>query len=323
MRKNYKLLPAEAKDARAALEILSGSGLSLTDAAGLAVGRAAGTQRTTLDDAADAFIRKCIERKLRPTSVHFYETKLSVFNDYHPNACLDDFKRAELKKWIEAQGPSQSNIDGYFRAIRAMFRWAMQQDPPLCIQDPTVGMKMEKNLKEREVAIFAPQEAQAIMSAAGAYQAAAALMLFAGVRPAEINHDGKPSLLWRHVDFKARSVRIPATIAKTRVARLLEDLPDNLWQWLESLRGADNEPICERYLAGLPRAMVRDAEGLDRWVHDGCRHSFATYHISYYGNTEKTSLIMGHQGRASLLHTAYRGLCREDEAEAFFSIVPD
>jgi integrase len=322
MRKNYSLLPSERADARAALEMLSGSGLSLTEAASLAIGRAASAQRTSLEAAFEAFLRNCIKRNLRPTSVNFYESKLATLCAAFPNAFLDDFKRPELRTWIEGQGAAQSTTEGYLRAVRALFRWARRQDPPLCIEDPTLGLTLDVIMDERLVEIFKPKEAKAILSVAGTYKAAAVLMLFAGVRPGEINSSTKPSLLWRHIDFKARSILIPAHIAKTRVARLLEKLPDNLWLWLKLLRGAPDDPICERQLVGMSRAILRDAKGLHRWVHDGCRHSFATYHVSHFESTEKTSLILGHEGRVSLLHKNYRGLCSTAEAKAFFGIVP-
>lgn len=322
MRKNFSLSPDERADARRALQLLEGSGLSLVAAAALAVGRASASERTLLEVAFNAFLRDCMRRNLRRRSVDFYESKLSLFCAAHPGAALDDFNRPDLRAWIEAQGPSAATAEGYLRAIRALFRWARRADPPLCIVDPSEGLQLSVIKDARVVEFFTPVEAGLIMRHAGAYQAAAALMLFAGVRPSEIHAREKASLLWGHVDFKARSVRIPAEIAKTRTARLIEGLPTNLWLWLKPLRGAPDEPICDRQTRFMSRAVLRDAVGLDHWVQDGCRHSFATYHVLHGKSVEKTSRIMGHEGKVSLLHQKYKGLASHAAAKAFFAIVP-
>lgn len=321
MRKNAAFTPEERADAREAFKILDGSGLSLADAARIAVGRSSEITRTTLDDAVNGFIRASIARNLRRRSVDFYEDKLFRFSGSFPETTLDDFNRPKLREWISAQGTAMSTAQGYLRAIRALFRWARRQDPPLCLADPTEGLALEAMIEERSVGIFTPEQTETIMEQAGPYEAAAALMLFAGIRPSEINAREKQALLWKHIDFEKKAIRIPSEIAKTRTARILEDLPANLWSWLKRSKGKPEAPICTRQTRFLSRHIQAAVNGF-KWPQDGCRHSFATYHIAEFGSTDKTSLILGHEGRTSLLHQRYRGLCTKKEAGAFFAILP-
>jgi integrase len=322
VRANFKLDAAGRADAREAMRILEGSGLSLAEAARIATGRSAAVMRTALDVAVDAFLAGCLERNLRGRSVDFYEFNLRAFSEAHAGACLDDFARPDLAAWLLAQkrGPSLATPKAFLRAIRALFRWARRQDPPLCMADPTEGLLVQERREAREVGVFSPVEAGLILGAAGSATAAAALMLFAGVRPSEINARDKPPLLWRCVDFEGRVIRIPAEIAKTRVTRILEDLPDNLWAWLLRCRGEPEERVCNGQALLVGR---RGRAAVGRWPQDGCRHSFATYHVARFGSADRTSLILGHEGRVSLLHQRYRGLCTQAEARAFFELVPE
>ncbi|WPJ95640.1 hypothetical protein SH580_19670 [Coraliomargarita algicola] len=330
-RKNFNLDAAMRADAREALSILSDAGFEadapLTAAARLAVGKAAGVERTSLEAAVGLFLKDCLRRKLRARTVDFYESKLTLFmGDSKGERALDDFTRPELRAWLLAEPGARSTVEGYLRAIRALFRWARRQEPPLCVSDPTEGLSLEMAIEEHQVGILPVESAALVMELTrdSSYGAAAALMLFAGVRPSEINSREKPALLWGAIDFKARTVRIDAAIAKTRRARVLEGLPANLWAWLRLYRGKAEEPVCRVQTRFLSRFVCSRKEWAgEAWPQDVCRHSFATYHISRFGSLDKTSLIMGHEGKPRLLHQKYRGLCSLGDARRFFEIMPD
>lgn len=327
MRKNFALSPEERADARTALQVLRSAGWQganiLTDAARIASGRAGASKSCEVGDAVESFVRDCLRRGLRRRSVEFYESKLSFFAGGFEGRDLDGFTRAELRDWLEAMPVAETTREGHLRAVRALFRWAERQEPALCRMDPTRGLTLRVEREAREVAILSPDEAAWVMDHAGGYRAALALMLFAGVRPSEINAREKPPLLWRHLDFEAETIRIEAATAKTRTARVLEGLPQNLWAWLRLDRGEPGAPVCglqtrfiSRYLSG------REGCPVAKWKQDVCRHSFATYHVAAFSDVERTSLILGHEGRARLLHQRYRGVATKAEAEAFFGISP-
>jgi len=328
---NFSLDAAQRADAREAIRILQAAGWSvenpLSVAAQIAVGRGAVHERTLLMVAADRFLKDCLRRKLRKRSVDFYESKLNPFLLDHSDAYLDDFDRPAVRAWLMGLGVSDATRAGYLRALGAFWGFCMAQDPPLCRANPTDGLKLAVVMVEREVALFSVGEVERILANAGDYTAAVVLMLFAGVRPGEIRMREKLPMVWGDIDFKARSIRIGGATAKTRVARVLEGLPPVLWEWLRALRVEDKaKPICKYQLKYLPRYLrgVWEANkwGELRWPQDACRHSFATYHIAAFKSVEKTSLILGHEGKARLLHQRYRGLATSDQARKFFEIKP-
>ena len=185
-------------------------------------------------------------------------------------------------------------------------------------------MSEHRTRRDREVGILRPEEAHQALLAAGPARAALALLLFAGIRPGELGGDGKPPLLWSAVDPEAKIIRIPAANAKTRRARILEDLPPSLWRFLV--------PPTDRHLPvspSRPLQIIRRAQialgyttprghRLKPWPHDGTRHSFATYHLARYADPGKTSLLLGHEGNPSLLYRHYRGLATRAEALEYF-----
>jgi site-specific recombinase XerD len=318
MRKDRGLSAEERMQAREALGILEGSGISLVEAARRCMSGAGRAVRTRLDDGIDLFLRDCLRRNLRESTFGFYEDKLRTFERSFENRDLDSFTRAEIRQWLDGLNVGPETREGYRRAIRVFWRWARKQEPPLCALDVTEGLALPTPKRERSIGILTPDEAAAVMEAAGPYTATLALMLFAGVRPSEIKARGKPAMVWRQIDFDASTVRIEAGQSKTRQARVMDGLPDNLWAWLKAAK-AEGE-ICP----GFPRQAVRIArDAIGRaWPQDACRHSFATYHVALAGNVERTALILGHEGALGMLHRHYRGVATKAEAVAFFGVRP-
>jgi integrase len=58
-----------------------------------------------------------------------------------------------------------------------------------------------------------------------------------------------------------------------------------------------------------------------KWVKNGLRHSYATYHVAAYENPVKTSYELGHAS-ADLLFRHYRGLADKDMAQTFWNLRP-
>lgn len=317
MRKDSSELPTTRMDAREARKILEGTGLSLTDAAKIATQRSAAVQVTSIEQGKDGFLRSCLQRNLRPSSFKFYDVRLLVFSDAFPDHTLDNLSRPDLRRWLMDLPVRASTRAGYFRAVRSLYNWANQQDPPLCMNNPTDGLKLEEPLAENQIDILNTEEASKIMEAAGPFSAMLALMLFAGVRPEEIHAEHKPPLAWGQIDLSNRIIRINAQQSKTRKARPLEELPDNLWKWLKG--GVKDEPVAP----GRSRqAVTRAKNAIGRWSPDICRHSFISYHLALTGDIGKTMLIAGHQGSPNMIYQHYRGVALKSDAVKYFSIRP-
>ena len=64
------------------------------------------------------------------------------------------------------------------------------------------------------------------------------------------------------------------------------------------------------------------AVGLEKWLPDVARHTYATMAFAMWENQDKLQAQMGHAGKAYVLTNHYKGLATKAEAEAFWNIEP-
>lgn len=135
-----------------------------------------------------------------------------------------------------------------------------------------------------------------------------ALAMFAGIRIAEI-----PRLKEEYFKYDTKQIIFPAQIGKVKKSWVLEDLPENLWVWLEKYK---NQPIEE------PSGWIR-TNGFKplKLPYNFTRHSFATYHISLYFDFAKTARITRNSEQMLKQHYLSK-LVDKDTAKKYFEIVP-
>lgn len=145
--------------------------------------------------------------------------------------------------------------------------------------------------------------------------AALALMLFAGVRPAEVTR-----LDWQNVNLEDGTVFIPSQKAKTDRSRYFE-MPDTLRAWLEVVPASERTgPICPPNWKKVWQGIRREAGIADG--QDQLRKSFASYHLAAFADVKLTREIMGHEV-GDVLFTNYRGLVTKADALSFWQIMPE
>ena len=143
-----------------------------------------------------------------------------------------------------------------------------------------------------------------------------ALGVFAGPRPEKELR----ALDWQKINLVERTIRIDASLAKTRQRRVIE-IGDALFAYLTPyakrhgpvVNGGDQE-FRKRW-----EACRKDA-GIALWPHDALRHSFATYHLAAFNDIGKLSLQMGNS--PTVIHSAYKGLVSKADAERFWALRP-
>lgn len=308
---------AQRADARAALRVLEGSGLSLEAAARRAIQGRAALQRVTVDEAVERFLR--VKLKRREHTYDWYETRLNVMRATFGARFMDEVSRAEFRAWIAALDVSDGTRANYTRASRALWRWAAAQEPPMAGPSPTEGMDATSSTRGKTPGFLSVAEVRAIMEAAVEWRPALALMLFGGVRVEEVAGKGKPPLTWRQVDVVGKVIHIPAECAKTGKARLIEGLPEAVWAWLGDPR-EDAEPICPGQAGSAVRWAKRFVKR--KWPADALRHTFATYGLALGPGGDRVADWLGHDGGVRLLRAHYAGLARRAEADSYFALRP-
>lgn len=319
-RKDFELSPSQRADARAAIARLSGSGISLAAAVEIALAGKRAPKPILADDAAPRFIASRLASGARAATVRWYEDVLGPWLRDNGARTLDEFARPQLLAWINER--SAGARPGYLRAIRAFFRWAAAQEPPLVGNDPTLGIALQRVRRDLTVHFLTVEQCRKLLATSGRHRAAISLALFAGVRPDEIAGRGKDWLPWTAINEAEQIVTIPAAQAKTRKPRHIEGTPPALWPWLASVpadKRGDTVGVSRSRQVG---DFGRVALGLKRWPTDALRHTFATYAIAFTGDAGKVAHWMGHEGDSGTIHRHYRGLATKAQAEAFFGLRP-
>lgn len=321
-RHNFALSSEEKADAREALRLLDGSGMSLPTAVKIALAGKRSLRRDTVEDTADAFLKSRIASGCRPSTVTWYDEQLIVIAGGMGGRVMDDVTRSEFRQWLTNTERAASSRAGIARVARALWRWAIAADPPIATHDVTLGLDFappgRAGASSPNVLTVA-QCAAILRGMQAVHVPAVALMLFAGIRPEEVAGDRKKRLAWSCVNREERIIRVPPEISKTRAPRILEGLPDTLWRWLPA--GAVEGTVAKANRPYLVRHCLA-ASGLRVWPQDGLRHTFASNAIASTNNPGLVSMWLGHAGNPAMLHRHYRGLVTAADAAKFWALAP-
>ena len=174
-----------------------------------------------------------------------------------------------------------------------------------CDANPVARVEAPR-VVETPVPILSPQEIGALRQTAATYRngscaAAVGMMLYSGIRPHEVAR-----LTWAQVDLRERAIYILPRHSKTGGARRVT-IHKPLMKILRSHKREEGEMICPANWLHHWRELRR-AAGWDsparRWPQDALRHTFASYHLSYFRSFTELQLEIGHRD-ATLLRTRY------------------
>jgi integrase len=256
---------------------------------------------------------------------------LKTLKDILRVACLafgkrpcDDIKIEDLEQFLrwrehlpdkrkhKAKAFSSATIRNYRQSLSMAFSFAIERGHA----SSNPALKLAVPARENEpVHIFTVEEAKRLLEAAELrFLPDLLLGLFAGLRPMrEALH-----LESQTINFPKRYIEVTAKRSKTRQRRFVQ-MTENLAMWLEPLKYLLNERL-HYHQCRVARVRACAAAGL-RWHQDILRHSFASYHLALHENAAKTSLELGHRS-ADMLFEHYRELVTNEDAKAYFSIIP-
>ena len=188
-------------------------------------------------------------------------------------------------------------------------------------RNPTAGVDIPV-IKERRIAALPVQACSLLLRLAGDMHhgeclAAAGIMLFAGIRPAEVER-----LRWKHVCLEDRVISIPPQHSKTGGARHVS-LQPALSSILKRVRRPADMPVTPANWKQKWRQVRARFSALTGrpWQADVLRHTFASYHARQFRDFSSLQMDMGHSS-LSLLRTRYlnmEGISRRESA-AFWQL---
>jgi integrase len=207
---------------------------------------------------------------------------------------------------------------GYRATLCSFFEWARKR--AMVAENPVTDAD-KPEAPPKQPGILSAEETKAFFDALTKHAPGIlpfwAVRAFAGVREAEaVRMD------WRMIDLPGNKITLPATITKTRTLREIKIEPV-LAAFLTPYAKTSGpvcplSPMARRWHLRLALRSVPKLSQPRNWA----RHSFATYHLLAFRHAGETSMQLGHGGSPEVLHRHYKGVSTEQEAKAFWAILP-
>ena len=247
----------------------------------------------------------------RPGTLEDIAHRVGRFAKRLGETAVHEISSHDIERWMDQLKWGPSARDKNRTALMGFFNYALKheyvrQNPVKKLERPIIDRKTPK--------AFTPAQVERLMRAAQKHRPAMvpylAIGLFAGLRPTEVKN-----LNWHEINLKSRTIRVLPEVSKTRDARAV-DISDNLLEWLAPFRRKSGEMHFSRDDIEHVRKKAKV-----KWIFDGLRHSYGSYHVAMHQDAGATALQMGHK-TTDVLFRHYRGLVTREEAEIYWSIRP-
>lgn len=223
----------------------------------------------------------------------------------------------QIQDWLDDIEYGQWAKNGIRRKLSAFFTWAERKD--YCKTNPVAKVDAVRISKD-EIDFYTVGQIDALLrwclkNDRGIIPAIT-LSVFAGIRSSEVQALARQCP--ENIRKDERTIYLTPEVVKgdhtgTSRGRLLQELPEGLWKWLEvsKLDVAD-------YLFRVRRA--REASGLPT-IHSGFRKTALTHYCQTHG-LEQVAQWAGHtSGRTTLAH--YVGIVTKADAARFLDLTPE
>lgn len=305
------LSKAQQMDALRAIEMLAERGLvaSLVQVVELAMPLLHSTgQNMTARNLFEEFV-EIKSANWSAASIRNFSAASKLFLAEFEECSLVSLSAKTIASWLASNFESEGYRSNILRTIRPAFSYAVRQD--MLPSSPFAKIEKSK-IQHKEIDVFTPAEARALMDAAPQVaKAAYAILLFAGVRPVELTR-----LLW--ADVRDGYIHISAANAKTTQARNIEIEPI-LAARLEEWRSDDSHSIIPRNWKRINQATRSEAGLASR--QDTARHSYASYYLAFHQNTEALKANLGHSRNSDMLFVYYRAAVTRPDALDYWAIL--
>lgn len=294
-----------------------------------------------LQDAANAYIQS-MERVGRNASyIGHVRRALADLQDEYGNRNVRDFDGQKLSDYLFGLPYSKVTIRNKRNYFLGAFGWWEKQG---WVEDNPVKKVESPVVQDKEPGILTVAETRQLFRVNEKVDpeicGLLALGAFAGMRSSAISR-----IDHSEIDFQQRGILTPAEKTKKKRRQWIEDLPDNLWEWLkktppQAFKMSHRQMLHRRSMA-LKRAGLlieaddlarenakRDRQGLELVDQspkcppkNALRHSFVTYHVALHRNPGKTALIVSHRDQ-DCLYRHYLGIANQKDAGRYFDIRP-
>jgi integrase len=329
-------IPADlAQDALRAHELLTAKGFSesLCVVVQSFINRAEARSTSVTFDAARVAYVKTLEG-LSDTYRKAAERHMEKLGSEIGSVNLRDLTGEHVEQALEKHFHTPQSFDYALRTLSPLFSMALKRSPAWVDSNPCSSINKRTKGRKAPVTVLSVKQARKVIGScrdltqdtqvpqlirvdASDALCAVCIMLFAGVRPAEMKR-----LEWKDIDLDEGTLFVSNLKAKTDRSREIA-MPDTLRAWLNRHKPSEQPEgfICPKNWDRKIKA-IRYKSGISKSGKDQLRKTFASYHLQAFGDVNRTRAIMGHE-TSDVLFTNYRNAVRKKDALQFWQILPD
>ena len=308
----FEFSPDQRTDARAAMTVLSGSGLSLTQAARIAIEfHGVRTSGVSVNDSVTALLKAKSKESARYQKD--LRLKLGKFSRAFPKQKLAEISAKEIRNWLSERGAAVTQ-NNYRRVLSVLFAHAKTEE---WIASNPIEYVKAQDVDPEPPGILELFQVRALLEAClkiePDFVPAVTIALFAGIRP--------ESELWhlerRHVDLSKAEIDVHHS--KSKASTRFQKIQKNLVAWLRRHLPNEPGPLSPRGDAYCTRLRsIREEAGIIVWPQDALRHSFASYRYAACNDENLTRKEMGHYGSVHTFLRHYKNRVREEDTKEFW-----
>lgn len=318
----YRLNPEEARAWRGFIASL-GDGVSLDDV--LRCWRKHGEERTKLpvDTAIASYVASKVAEGMSRGALSHYKAIFTKFSATYGVRDVSSITRDEIVSWVDClevdgQRAEPATRRTHQKRVREFFRWL--RVGRLIAENPCDGIRPVK-VVQKEVRLISPEDGAKLFEV-NAQESVPdhrelcgrlALEAFAGIR-----FESVASIAAADIKWDMRGILLPATKIKTRKRQFIQNLPENLWAWLQWSKPETWTMNPRQYMQAKSLAFVRANVPHPR---NCLRKCFATYHLAALGNAGHTAAILCHTSLTKLIND-YNGIASAETGKQWFAVVP-
>lgn len=269
------------------------------------------------DASADYMARR--EKKITHRRMRADRCYMGIFVAKFGNRLMTDLTTREIKDWADDRGwAAKTKVDA-FGLVQRLYADSIERG---FATDNPAKIKREK-IRVGDVGIFTPAQTHVVMLAVlDRLKPFFALWFFSGLRKEEAS---RLSILQVREGLASGSIFLPAHMAKTGRSRSVF-IADNLRAWLMRYLPLDGMLLPPSWQGHrrLDELVTHAAtKSKLKWVPNGPRHSFGTYHLKLHGDPAETVRQMGNSLQQLDRHYNSRAhTVTKESAREYFNILP-
>ena len=287
-----------------------------------------GSSSLTVSLAVEKYLAAKEAENISPENFRHQKARLAYLTESKlGNEKVSSVTREDISSWLAALPDeikaTQTKRD-YQKNVKSVFTW-LQNNAEIKI-NPLNGLKLPKLLPEelKKKPVLKPEEAKSLFEAnlnsphAKEVLGRLALEAFAGIRYTTVSRITS-SIAANAFNHDLNLITLNAEITKNRSDQSIDNSEQNLWLWLKWSEPHNWKLSPRNYLKLKSECFIRANVPHPKNV---LRKSFATHHLTKYGDSGKTANALHHTS-FSILEKNYRSLSLgKPSAIAYFKISP-